>query len=285
MIKSRHKRIIFIAATLWLACTPCALAQGFHDVAMRLKLINIGNQFNPMVVSGLGLLILMLSVMTHEFMHGWMAFKRGDPTAQMAGRLSFNPLVHIDPFGSILLPAILIMTHSSILIGWAKPVPINPMYFRNPRKDNALVSLAGPLSNIILGLAFAFLLFLSGLFLKENNFVTLNFGSLSNYAIVAGPANSLLWTYVVNVLQYAVVINFILAGLNLLPIPPLDGSHILAALLPLQWAKKLYGVASKFGFLIIAFLAFSGLLSYLLAPALMIVVVTFAVIARYLGLG
>lgn len=102
---------------------------------------------------------VLLSITVHEFFHGYTAYKLGDPTAKILGRLTLNPLAHIDLFGTILLPLILIITNSSFLIAWAKPVPINPLNFKRPYRDMALSSLAGPMSNIILCIAFFYLAF------------------------------------------------------------------------------------------------------------------------------
>lgn len=150
------------------------------------------------------ILILLFSVIFHEIAHGWMAYLLGDPTAKIAGRLTLNPKKHIDPVGTILLPLfLLVITFGrGPILGWARPVPINPYNFSNKRYDPAKVALAGPMANILLALIFGLLLRFGGNFLPEPT---------------------------IAVFLYIVQINLLLAIFNLLPIPPLDGSHILFA--------------------------------------------------------
>ena len=149
------------------------------------------------------LVILIFSVILHEVAHGYMANWLGDPTARLGGRLTLNPLVHIDPIGSILLPAILVLTHSPILIGYAKPVPYNP-YNLPGRYDELLVAGAGPATNILLAVIF-------GLAIR----------------FIGGPETPLIDTFAL-----IVYINMLLALFNLIPVPPLDGSKVLSGLLP-----------------------------------------------------
>jgi len=165
------------------------------------------------------IIILFFSIIIHEVSHGYIAYRLGDPTAKYSGRLTLNPLVHIDLFGTILIPAFLILSHSPILFGWAKPVPINPYNFRNPRKDLMWVGFSGPASNLII----AFILSL----------------------IIKILPSSLITV----ILNYGGVINVVLAVINLIPIPPLDGSRILTGLLPPELAYK-YMRIEPFGFII-----------------------------------
>ena len=155
------------------------------------------------------ILILLCSIVIHEVSHGLMADYLGDPTAKLAGRLTLNPLKHLDPIGSILVPLILIISKVGIVFGWAKPVPINPFNLRDKVYGQAKVAIAGPLANILVALVFGlmirFLPFLSSSQIGEN--LTIIF-------------------------SYIVWINLVLAIFNLLPIPPLDGSHILFTFLP-----------------------------------------------------
>jgi Zn-dependent protease len=178
------------------------------------------------------LLILFFSVIIHEVSHGYAALKNGDPTAKFMGRLTLNPIPHMDPIGTILLPLLLIIFHSPILIGIAKPVPINPLNFRDYKKGMISVGISGPLSNIFLGIIFSLLCKIS---------------------------NS---TNLINILKMASFINFILAFFNLIPIPPLDGSRVISALLPYNLSIK-YDRIERYGIFIIIFLAMTGLLNWL----------------------
>jgi Zn-dependent protease len=150
---------------------------------------------------------LLLAITVHEYMHGFVAWKSGDPTAKLAGRLTFNPISHLDLFGTVILPLLLILSNSGFLIAWAKPVPINPLYFRNHRRDTLLVSAAGPASNLVMALFFGYLM----IALHE-------IGVLGNL----GPLQIML--------RFAVTVNIVLAIFNLIPIPPLDGSRIVASI-------------------------------------------------------
>ncbi|MFA5348785.1 MAG: site-2 protease family protein [Candidatus Paceibacterota bacterium] len=157
--------------------------------------------------------ILIFSIILHEIAHGMAAYAMGDSTAKDMGRLSLNPIRHIDPFGSIVLPRILLLTNllsgvNDFVIGWAKPVPVNPSNFRDKRYGDAKVSLAGPGVNLLIALIFG--LALRIFFLKSHNI----------------PEGTVM------VFVYIVQINIILAVFNLIPLPPLDGSHILFTFLP-----------------------------------------------------
>lgn len=177
----------------------------------------------------LSIVILLFSVIVHEVMHGYVALKFGDHTAERAGRLTLNPVPHIDLFGTILLPAILIFTGSPILFGWAKPVPVNPLNFTNLRKGELLVSAAGILANF--GLAIA-------------------------AALIYHFLNALPQTFpaiVEALLRFAVTINLVLGIFNLFPIPPLDGSKVLLSQLPLNLARS-YQKIEPYGFLILLIL-------------------------------
>jgi Zn-dependent protease len=156
------------------------------------------------------LLILIFSVVLHETAHGYAANYLGDPTARLAGRLTLNPIPHIDPFGSVILPGLLLFSGSPFLFGWAKPVPYNPYNLRNQRWGEAFVAGAGPLVNI-------FLAFIFGLIIRSREVLGLEDG----FVVLAVAV---------------VVINVVLAIVNLIPIPPIDGSKILKSLLPFRFA-------------------------------------------------
>lgn len=153
--------------------------------------------------------------MAHEISHGMMADYLGDPTARLMGRLSLNPIKHIDLMGSIIVPGLLIIMQTPFLIGWAKPVPVNPLNFKDQRYGEAKVSFAGPGANLVIALTF-------GLAIR----ITILIGASSTFAV-----------NLLDLFQIIVWINLLLAVFNLIPIPPLDGSHILFTFLPKGWEK------------------------------------------------
>ena len=176
----------------------------------------------------------LTAVVFHEVSHGYVAYKLGDNTAKFAGRLTLNPIAHIDPFGTIILPLILIITHSPILFGWAKPVPVNFFALRNPKRDSAIVAAAGPSANLILAIVFAIIYKIAILL-----------------PIPPAIAQPLILTGI-----YGVQLNLLFAFFNLIPILPLDGGRILAAFLPPRWAYNFekiepYGIYIVIGLLIL----------------------------------
>lgn len=177
----------------------------------------------------LSIVILLFSVIVHEVTHGLIALKFGDTTAQRAGRLTLNPIPHIDLFGTILLPALLIFTGSPILFGWAKPVPVNPLNFSNLRKGELFVSAAGILANFSLAI-------LAALIYHLLNALPQTFPAL-----------------VGSLLRFTVIINLVLGVFNLFPIPPLDGSKVLMSQLPLNLARS-YQKIEPYGILLILLL-------------------------------
>ncbi len=194
----------------------------------------------------LSLIAVFTAIVLHEFSHGYIAFRLGDPTAKMQGRLTLNPLAHIDPIGTILVPIVLVILRSPFLFGWAKPVPVNPNYFRNPYKGMFYVAIAGPLMNIALALGAS---------------------AIGRLAILITPL-SLLYgrgfsAYVVQTIFYLlgffVIINIILAVFNMLPVPPLDGSRVLTYFLPPE-GKRVMMQLERYGFLIVLALLYLGAL-------------------------
>jgi Zn-dependent protease len=183
----------------------------------------------------LRLLILFFSVIVHEVSHGYMALLKGDTTARDAGRLTLNPLPHIDIVGTIILPIFLVLTRVPMLFGWAKPVPINPYSLRDPKRDLVWIAAAGPLSNISLAVVFAVLFRLVGS------------GALAQFT------------------AYAIWINLLLAFFNLIPIPPLDGSKIVQGFLSYE-AQHKYLSIERYGMFIILFLFMVGFLGAILMP-------------------
>ncbi len=189
--------------------------------------------------------VLLLAVILHEVAHAWQARREGDPTAERLGRITLNPIPHIDLFGSILIPALLVVSHTGFIFGWAKPVPVNPANYRDPKWGDVRVSLAGIVTN--LGQAVAFTL-LGGILAAIGH---------------DGPV----WNAAVRMVQYGILINLILAFFNLIPIPPLDGSHVLFHLLPRRWALR-YRAFGRYGLIAIMALLFlvPGAFSTLLFP-------------------
>ncbi|HEY7840820.1 MAG TPA: site-2 protease family protein [Gammaproteobacteria bacterium] len=189
----------------------------------------------------LGAVPVIFAITVHEVAHGWVANRLGDPTARMLGRLTLNPLKHIDPVGTVILPAIL-LSLGGFVFGWAKPVPVDWRNLRHPKRDMALVAAAGPTANFVMLIGWA----LVGAFAAQG-------GS----AAIAGPLYFMA--------AIGILINAVLMVLNLLPLPPLDGSRVVAALLPPELERP-YSRLERWGLLILLVLMFSGVLSWLLGP-------------------
>ena len=191
------------------------------------------------------IVILIYSIIIHEVAHGFVADYLGDPTARLMKRLTLNPLPHIDLLGSIILPLFLIISHAGFFFGWAKPVPFDPYNLKNPRKDAALISLAGPASNLIIALIAAILARLLGLFAQSN-----------------------LSTIGMQILAVTVVLNVNLAIFNLLPIAPLDGFKIVGGILPEEKAREWYQL-ERYGMIFLLILIFvPGFLYSIIGPVI-----------------
>jgi Zn-dependent protease len=207
--------------------------------------------------------VLLFSVVLHEYAHGWMAYRQGDDTALMLGRLTLNPIPHIDLFGSILLPILLIVARAPFLIGWAKPVPVNPRKYRNYKRGDILVSLAGIAVNIMLAVIATFVLIMVILLAR------------------AIPAAAPTLQLVAQMTQMAISINLVLAFFNLIPIPPLDGSHVLYHLLPPKLGLAYRGLY-QYGMLVL--LVFMFLLRPVFNILLMPAFVLYDLSMRFVGL-
>lgn len=194
----------------------------------------------------ISIFVVLFAITIHEASHGWAAFKMGDPTAYHQGRVTLNPIAHIDPLGTIILPVILIIMGAPPF-GWAKPVPVNPLNLKNPRRDNLIISAAGPASNLLV--AFAGIIIIQVL-------------KGADPQLLFRQQTSLM-TGLFLVFYYLVIINVILAAFNLIPVPPLDGSGILLGLISPEAAEK-YETLRPYGFLIIMLLLFTGILQRLL---------------------
>ena len=189
---------------------------------------------------------VLFAITFHELAHGWMARRLGDPTAEMLGRLTLNPIKHVDPIGTVLVPTVLLLA-GGFIFGWAKPVPVTWENLKNPKRDMALVAIAGPAANLLMIIFWAALVKLA--------------------VILAGPLD-----WVAQPLAYmggaGVVINSILMILNLFPLPPLDGSRVLSAMLPGPMAWQLSRI-EPYGLIILLVLLISGLLGKWLWPLIL----------------
>ncbi|GAB4535865.1 MAG: site-2 protease family protein [Thermodesulfovibrionia bacterium] len=204
--------------------------------------------FREIVISAIPIL---LAITFHEVAHGFVADRLGDPTARFIGRLTLNPLMHIDPIGTILLPVmLLIFTNGQFVFGYAKPVPINPQNFRNPRRDMALSAAAGPIMNIIL--AVVSVLIIRFLIMPLSTVLPINISSTVIKPLILMFTSS-------------IIINVVLASFNLIPIPPLDGGRIVIGLLPYRQAIS-YSKIEPFGFIIVIILIATGLARYFVIP-------------------
>ncbi|MCC7410390.1 MAG: site-2 protease family protein [Gammaproteobacteria bacterium] len=191
----------------------------------------------------LAIVPILLAVSFHELGHGWAARQLGDDTAFRMGRMTMNPLRHVDPVGTVVVPGLLLLAHSPFLFGWAKPVPVDWRRLRHPRRDMALVALAGPAANLLM-LAGWLLVALAGL-----------------HGALAGPLAAPL----LEMVKFGIMINSVLMLVNLVPVPPLDGSRVVTALLPPPLAIR-YNRLEPYGLIILAVLLVTGVLGTMLRP-------------------
>lgn len=187
---------------------------------------------------------VIFAITLHEVAHGWVASWFGDQTARLSGRLSLNPIHHIDPIGTILVPLLMLAT-TGFMFGWAKPVPIDARNMNNPRRDVALVALAGPVANFAMAIFWGLIIWLSVALHKTGN---------------AWMGSPLFYMG-----QMGIMVNIVLAALNLLPLPPLDGGRVLISLLPPRLGYQL-SLIEPYSFFILILLLVTGVLSYILGP-------------------
>lgn len=178
-------------------------------------------------------IVLIFSVIIHEISHGLMAYRLGDKTAKEMGRLTLNPIKHIELFGSIILPLMLLVLQSPILFGWAKPVPFNPMNLKDPKKGSGIIGIAGPLSNFAIAVVFSVIL---------KAFLLIGFSAATPLVIF---------------LNIIILVNVVLGVFNLVPIPPLDGSKVLFAFLP-KGTENFQAVYEQYGFFMLIFFILFG---------------------------
>ncbi len=184
--------------------------------------------------------IIFVSITFHEYAHGWVANKLGDPTPKLSGRLTLNPLAHIDPFGTVVMPILLyILSRGTFTFGYAKPIPINAYHFKNPKKDIKWVGLSGPSANILIALVLSLIFRLNIPFISQ-------------------------------VLLLGIIINLILAVFNLIPIPPLDGSRVVASFLPNKLAQT-YLKLEPYGIIIVLGLILIRVFDWLILPIVLFI--------------
>jgi Zn-dependent protease len=200
-------------------------------------------ELSPIQYFTISIIPVLLAITVHEAAHGYAAKHFGDKTAYFLGRITLNPIKHIDPVGTVVIPGMLLLLSAPFLFGWAKPVPVNFSNLNNPKKDMMWVALAGPASNLAMAIIWAIIL---GLFKSSG----------ATYAL-----------FMIGMAQVGIMINLVLMLLNLLPIPPLDGGRMAVSLLPSPWSYKLASL-ERYGMFILIFLIVSGLLSAILLPLL-----------------
>ena len=194
---------------------------------------------------------ILIAITFHELSHGFVANKLGDPTAKMMGRLTLNPIAHIDLIGTVLMPLMLIiLTNGQFVFGYAKPVPINPMNFKNPKRDMAISAAAGPITNLLL--AILSMLILRLLIIP----LAVLFPESLNLTVIEP---------LIMIFKSSVIINVILAVFNMIPIPPLDGGRVLTGFLPYKHAVS-FSRIEPFGFIIVIFLIATGIANYFVLP-------------------
>ena len=216
----------------------------------------MGDEFSTLQKISVWILPVLFAITVHEVAHGWVASRLGDMTAKMMGRLTLNPFKHIDPVGTILIPAVTILL-AGFIFGYAKPVPVTYKNLRHPKRDMALVALAGPGSNLVMALLWV-------LWIKFALSLSAEFSSVILFMVATGIAG--------------IFVNLILMVLNMIPLPPLDGGRVLAGLLPARYSVYLAQI-EPYGFIILVALLLMGVLGKVIWPVILFFLIWFSEMA------
>jgi Zn-dependent protease len=221
---------------------------------------------NRIIIAIFEFAVLLFSLSLHEAAHAWMASRLGDPTARMLGRVTLNPIKHIDLWGTIILPAVMLFIGPGFLFGWAKPTPVTTANFKNVTRDDILTTIAGPGSNLLAAIGATIVLLLLSHFNATAAAVVHIIAATGDLSIIATPGS--IFVPLVGLFYIAIVLNLILAAFNLLPLPPLDGSHVFRHLLPYK-ALRIYdqlGILSLF----LIFIIGGRVVGFIVSPALFV---------------
>ncbi|MGA7525286.1 MAG: site-2 protease family protein [Acidobacteriaceae bacterium] len=219
---------------------------------------------NHIILAIFEFVVLIFSLSLHEAAHGWMASRLGDPTARMLGRVTLNPIKHIDLFGTIILPAVMLLINPGFLFGWAKPTPVTPRNFKNVTRDDILTTVAGPVSNVLAAVGATLVLLVISRVSSKGAAIVHFVAATGNLSILTSSGSLLI--PVVGILYLTIFLNLILAAFNLIPLPPLDGSHIFRHMLPYK-ALRLYDSIGIFG-LFVLFIWGGPVIGFMISPAL-----------------
>jgi Zn-dependent protease len=209
------------------------------------------------------IVVLLFAISLHEASHAWMAWRLGDPTARMLGRVTLNPIKHIDPYGTILIPLLCVFFRFPFLIGWAKPTPVTTRNFKNIKRDDILTTLAGPASNLLTAIVATVILVILK-FVNPGTIISAVMAAQMGMVDPNAMHGSPILFPLTLLLYYAVLINLVLMAFNLIPLPPLDGSHVLRHMLPYNWLRA-YDSIGLIG-LILFFLFGGGLINLIVSP-------------------